>query len=258
MAQNAAIVAESGQVLPDYAAVADRVLGAPAIIDVTIRDAQRLKPEEAPGLTAGTARFYVTADVLALIRGPSGIAQRLTYLADVPLDARGKAPKLKKSRAIVFARPVAGRAGEVQLTTPDAQRPWTPALDARVRAIAREVLAADAPPAIAGIGNAFHVAGTLPGEGETQIFLNTTDGRPVSLSILRRPGEQTRWAVALSEIVDDAAGVPRRDTLLWYRLACGLPATLPDRALATMAPADAAIAREDYGFVRESLGRCRA
>ena len=68
------------------------------------------------------------------------------------------------------------------------------------------------------IGNAFHVAGSLPGEGETQMFLTTADARPVSLSILRRPGEQPRWAVALAEIVDEAAGPPQRDTFLWYRL----------------------------------------
>ena len=33
-------------------------------------------------------------------------------------------------------------------------------------------------------GSRFHVAGSLPGEGETQIFVKTADGRPISLSIL--------------------------------------------------------------------------
>ena len=83
----------------------------------------------------------------------------------------------------------------------------------------QEVVAPDAPPAITGLGNAFHVPGTLPGEGETQIFVQTATGAPISLSILRRPGEQRRWAVALGEVVDDAAAPPPRDTLLWYRLA---------------------------------------
>jgi hypothetical protein len=133
---------------------------------------------------------------------------------------------------------------------------WTAAADARVRRIAADVVAADAPPAVTGIGNAFHVPGALPGEGETQIFLTTADNRPVSLSVLRRPGEPPRWAVALSEIVDEAAAPPARDTLLWYRLACALPAALPDRSTASLEPAEAAIAREDYAYILAALGRC--
>ena len=62
--------------------------------------------------------------------------------------------------------------------------------------------------------------------------------------------------MALSEIVDDAAGPPQRDTLLWYRLACSLPPALPARALQALSPADAAVAREDYRFVLQQLGRC--
>ncbi|MHA6723684.1 hypothetical protein [Sphingomonas sp. RS2018] len=260
-AETSQIMAESRQqtafATPSYADIATRSLGAPAIVDAVVRDARRLKPAEAPGVAPGRVRYLVTADVSALIRGADGLAQRIFYLADVPLDARGKPPRLKKARVLLFARPVAGMAGDVQLTAPDGQLPWTPALDAMVRAIARDMVAPDAPPAITGVGNAFHVPGTLPGESETQIFLTTADARPVSLSILRRPGETTRWAVALSEIVDDAAAAPRRDTLLWYRLACGLPPALPDAAIATMPPEDGARAQEDYQFVRRSLGPCR-
>ena len=252
------IVAESGRPPLSYAAIADRVIASPVIVDAAIREASRLKPAEAPTVAAGYARFYVVADVVGLIRGPTnGIPSRVTYLADVPLDARGKPPRLKKARVLLFARPVPGRAGEIQLIASDAQDFWTPGLDTLVRGIAREAVAPDAPPVITGVGNAFHVAGSLPGEGETQVFLTTGDGRPVSLSILRRPGEQARWAVALSEIVDEAAAPPQRDTLLWYRLACGLPTALPERSLAALENADAAVAREDYQFVRTSLGPCR-
>lgn len=255
--QSAQVAPQSSPVRPPYAQTADSILAAPLVIDATIREATRLKPAEAPGVPPGHVRFYVVADVGALIRGPAGLPARLSYLADVPFDSRGKAPKLKRLRVLLFARPVAGRPGEIQLNGPEGQRPWTPEADALVRSIARELVASDAPPVIRGVGNAFHVPGSLPGEGETQIFLNTDDGRPVSLSILRRPGEQRRWAVALAEVVDEAAGPPARDTLLWYRLACGLPATLPDRATVTMEPIEAAAAREDYAFVIRSLGPCR-
>ncbi|WP_294337704.1 hypothetical protein [uncultured Sphingomonas sp.] len=254
--QSAQNSAAQPQTIASYASVADRVIAAPLLIDATIREATRLKPAEAPDVRPGFVRFYIVADVGALIRGPSEVSAQVSYLADVPLDARGKAPKLKNFRVLLFARPVPGRAGEIQLLGAEGQQPWTPTLDARVRSISREVVAADAPPAIRAVGNAFHVAGSLPGEGETQIFLTTADNRPVSLSILRRPGEQRRWAVALSEIVDEAGGPPARDTLLWYRLACGLPRALPDRSVAAMEPMDAAIAREDYAFVLAQLGPC--
>jgi hypothetical protein len=175
---------------------------------------------------------------------------------DVAPDARGRIPKLKKRRVLLFARPVAGTPGQVQLVGPAAQIDWSAAADARARAIVQAVVAPDAPPAITGIGSAFHVPGSLPGEGETQIFLQTADRRPVSLSILRRPGEAPRWSVALSEIVDEAAAPPAPDTLLRYRLACGLPAALPASATAALDPAAAAAAREDYQVVIAALGPC--
>jgi hypothetical protein len=253
----AQLVAESGVVLPPYAQIADRVVGAPAILDVRIRSATRIKGPEAANVAAGYQRFYVEADVLALIRADAPLPARVGYVVDVPLDARGRAPKLNKRRVLLFARPVAGQPTMIQLTTLDGQRDWSAELDALIRRIAREVVAPDAPPAITGLGNAFHVPGSLPGEGETQIFVQTANGAPISLSILRRPGEQKRWAVALGEIVDDAAAAPPRDTLLWYRLACGLPRALPATSLADAEPENAAAAREDYRFVLEQLGPCR-
>ncbi|WP_439539545.1 hypothetical protein [Sphingomonas sp.] len=253
----AQLVAESGVVLPPYAQIADRVVGAPAILDVRIRSATRIKGPEAANVAAGHQRFYVEADVLALIRADAPLPARVGYVVDVPLDARGRAPKLNKRRMLLFARPVAGQPTMIQLTTLDGQRDWSAELDALIRRIAREVVAPDAPPAITGLGNAFHVPGSLPGEGETQIFVQTANGAPISLSILRRPGEQKRWAVALGEIVDDAAAAPPRDTLLWYRLACGLPRALPATSLADAEPENAAAAREDYRFVLEQLGPCK-
>ena len=252
----AAAPAASEEGAPAYADLADLALAGPVVADATIRSAARIPPAEAAGLPAGRARFYATADMGALIRAPGALPGRVGYLVDVSLDARGRPPKLKKRRVLLFARPVPGRADQLQLAAPDAQLAWTPAADARARRIAREVAAPDAPPAITGVGEAFHVPGALPGESETQVFLAAANGQPVSLSVLRRPGERPRWAVSLSEIVDEAAGPPPRGTLLWYRLACGLPATLPDAAVERLGPAEATRAREDYALVLERLGPC--
>jgi hypothetical protein len=57
-------------------------------------------------------------------------------------------------------------------------------------------------------------------------------------------------------MVDAAAETPRRDTLLWYRLACTLPAALPAPSLADAAPAEADAIRADYRLIMVQLGPC--
>jgi len=236
-----------------YADTADVFAAAPLVLRARISTATVIKGASVP---VGTTRFYVEADATALIRGSGGIPPRVRYLVDVRPDSRGKMPKLKKLDVLLAARSVADRPGEIQLVAPDAQQPWTPTLDTRVRSIIGNAVDPSAPPEITGVASAFHVAGTVLGEGETQIFLSTVGGAPVSVTVLRRPGESPRWALALGEIVDEAAARPARDTLTWYRLACFLPADLPPAAARELSQADADIAREDYALVRRDLGAC--
>jgi len=239
-----------------YAPFADLVLAAPVIVDAAIHGTTRIKGPEAANVEPGHARLYVEADVQALIRGGHPLPPRIGYLLDVPLDAHGGLPRLNKLRVLLFARQVAGAPDQIQLVRRDAQKRWSPEADALVRRITGEVLTADPPPEISGITHAFHMPGALPGEGETQVFLQTPDNRPVSLSIASKPDQPRTWTVALSEIVDQAQPPPARGTLLWYRLACGLPRELPDAAVADSAPGDADVARDDYRFVMQSLGPC--
>lgn len=241
---------------PSYATIAGQVVRAPLILDARIRQATRLEPDQAVGVEAGRARYYIVADVLALIRGNGAMPVQVAYVADVTLDSRGKGPKLKKQRVLLFARPVPGRADQIQLTGLDSQRTYLAETDALVRTITREAVAANAAPAITGVGNAFHVPGSLPGEGETQIFLTTDSNAPVSLQIVRRAGVDPRWSVSLGDIVDDSAGPPAPNTLLWYRLACGLPRELTPEALESDNPDNARIAAEDYAMVLRALGPC--
>ncbi|MBN8807779.1 MAG: hypothetical protein J0I47_06035 [Sphingomonas sp.] len=226
---------------------------APMVIDGAVRSVARIKPAEAAGLAPGMSRYYITLDVAALIRGGDAIPPRVGYVLDAPANA---VPR-KKQRVLVFARPVATMPDQVQLVENNGQLAWSPTTEATVRSLAQDVASTKSPPAITGIGNAFHSPGTLPGEGETQIFL-TTRGGPVSLSITRRQNESPTWTVALSEVVGDALPPPRRNTFLWYRLACGLPAAVPNSLLAQLEPGDAAAVREDYAFVQSQLGPCHA
>lgn len=240
---------------PSYSDLADLGTIAPVVVVGEISSVIPLKPAQSVGVAPGYRRSFMTAKVVGLIRGEGGVAPNLTYLYDIPVDSRGKIPKLKKQRVLLFAR-AGTRPGEIQLAAPDAQIRWTVEDEATVRRIVAEVLSAKSPPKITGLGDAFHVAGTVQGEGETQIFLKTDSGEPVSLSIVRRPEEQPRWAVALGEIVDEAAATPKPGTLLWYRLACGLPPSLPAAAVRTLALPDAEAARADYQIVIDGLGPC--
>ncbi|MET1113102.1 MAG: hypothetical protein ABWX67_16410 [Allosphingosinicella sp.] len=242
---------------PTYADLADLALAAPVAAQVRIADAVAVKAERAPDLKPGMARFYVQAALVSLIRSPQSLPARLSYLVDLPRDSRGKPPRLRKGgEFLLLAAPVAGRPGELRLVAPDAQIPFTPERAATLRSIIREASSASPPPRIAGIGRAFHVPGAIRGESETQLFLQTAGGTPVSLTVLRRPGQIPVWAVALGEIVDEAAEPPAPATLLWYRLACGLPRALPRQSLAEADPEAAAAIEADYRLVLDRLGPC--
>ena len=240
-----------------YADMADLALAAPIAAHVRVRRADALSEREAAGVPAGYKRILIEADIVALIRGAEGLPGRVTYLVDLPADSRGRAPRIRRNTEyLLLAAPVTGRPSELRLIARDAQLPFSAEVATRLRTILREAAAPLAPPRITGIGRAFHVPGSLPGESETQFFLQTADNRPISVSVLRRPGEQPRWSVALGEMVDEAAQIPGPNSLLWYRLACTLPPALPESSLSQSSSEEAAAIRFDYRLVMERLGRC--
>ncbi|MGQ0588215.1 MAG: hypothetical protein ACT4N8_01615 [Sphingosinicella sp.] len=238
-----------------YADLADLALAAPIAAHVRIRDADRLSREQAASAPPGHRRYLVEAEIVALIRGAGGLPERVRYLVDLPDDSASR-PRRRSEWLILAQRPAGQPAGELRLAAPDAQLPYTSDTAERLREILREANQPGAPPRITGIGRAFHVPGSLSGESETQIFLQTADNRPISLTILRRPNETPRWSVALSEIVDEAAAAPERDTLLWYRLACTLPPALPRESTREASADEARAIAADYRLVREGLGSC--
>ncbi len=252
--------AESQEILVEselsYADMADLSLRAPIVATARIDRARRLDEERAVGVAPNHVRFYVEAELEALIRSSSGVPARVSYLVDVPRDADGRRPRIRNQQVILLAAPVPGRHGELQLIAPDAQIEWSQHREQTIRAILSEAASGDIPGTVTGVASAFSVPGTLPGESETQIFLATSDGRPVSLSILRRPNQQPRWGVSLGEIVERASPPPERNTVLWYRLACFLPDSLPDASLENMDSRQISVARDDYRLVREDLGVC--
>lgn len=240
-----------------FADAADLVLISPIIVDVTVGKTSTIKAEDAPGLRPDSARILVNATVNTLLRGSGGVPGEVQFLIDLPRDAKGKAPKIKGQRMFVFARPVTGRPALVQPVLPDSAIGFSAANDALIRKATREAVAINAPPVITGVGQAFHFPGTIAGEGETQIFLDTQGGLPISINVVSRSGAQPLWNVSLGEVVDTQARAPERDSLLWYRLACGaLPARLPVDSLASKSQAANVKADADYQYVRQALGAC--
>lgn len=239
-----------------YADIADLVVISPLIVDATIKNLRKIAPEQAVGVPATLQRVLVEADISALIRGQEGVTPRVRFLLDVPKDAKGKLPKLKKQRLFLLGSTVTGRPGEIRLSRPNALVQWSPANDQLLRAITKEAVQIDAPDRITGITSAFYSAGTVLGEGETQIFLKTAKDQPLSLSVLSRPGEAKRWAVSTAEVIDESATAPQKFTLLWYRLACGLPRALSPDLVEAADSENAARAQADYKYILDSLGPC--
>lgn len=241
---------------PTYADLVDLADPADLVIHAQVREQAMLRPERAPGVRPGYGRLYVEARTIALIAGSEPIGESIRYLVDVPLDEDGDPPKLEKEEVILFARS-AGQPGEIQLISPTAQLRWSQALEGRLRPILAELSAPDAPPSVLGVRDIFSMPGNLAGESETQMFLNTDGDGPVSITVVRRPNMAPVWGVSWTEIVDQAARPPARDTLAWYRIACFLPNELSEGAILSRDPASRAQAKKDFHFVQQSLGPCR-
>lgn len=241
---------------PTYADLVDLADSAPLVVRATVRSQAQVEPERARGVRPGWVRLYLTGRVDGLLFGKTSVSADQAWLVDVPLDPRGRPPKLTKSGVLLFARPVTGRPGELQLVTPDAQITWSPERETAVREIIAALLDPEAPPAVRGVREAIHVAGSLAGEGETQLFLSAANGAPVAVTVTRRSGEPPRWAASFSEVVAVDDRPPAPDTLAWYRLACFLPRALPPGANLSESPAERNQAAADYALVMRELGPC--
>lgn len=239
-----------------YADIADLADAAPLVIRAQPRKIVAVEPERARGVNPGWGRFYVEAKTEGVVAGTQPLGQLLRYLVDLPLDAKGKSPKFKKQSVILFARPVIGRPGELQLVRPSAQLLWDTALDQRLRGILNELYAPGAAHKVTGVREAIFVPGNLAGESESQFFLSTANGEPAAIAVQRSPGQTPRWSVSFTELVSADAAPPARDSLAWYRLACFLPPQLSGDANISATPADRSAAQRDYRFVIEQLGPC--
>ncbi|WP_419814613.1 hypothetical protein [Glacieibacterium sp.] len=236
--------------VPTYADLVSLTLGSPVIVRATIIKAERLGNKDAPDVAAGRARLLMTAQINAALIAPDAVPAMISYLVELPLDARGKVPKAKGAAVLLFLRP-SERPGQYSLVRAAAQLDADAQVEATLRTIITEARANTAPN-VTGVGNAFRVPGSVPGEAESQFFLTTASGRPVSLVVLSRPGQQRTVQLAVGDVIDDSAATIKPATLTWYRLACFLPKSLPAR----VGGDDLAALADDYALVLSRLGPC--
>lgn len=235
--------------LAGFADIAELSLASPLIVRATITRAVRITGKAAADVPPGRARLLVTAEVANVMVAPGRIGGRLQYLWDAPLDARGRPTRGKGLDVLAFlAAPDAD--GNTRLMSRRGQQPWDAALADTVRTLVTDDRAGRAP-VVRGVSNGFRADGTVPGESESQFFLATADGKPATLVVQNRPGEVRRVLVARGDIIDESAERVRPRTLLWYRLACFLPARLP----ASAGGNDPALAR-DWRDAVASIGTC--
>jgi hypothetical protein len=239
-----------------YADLADLADSARLVLRAEVRKVALVEPARARNVRAGWGRFYVEARTRALLSGNRPVGEALRYLVDLPLDARGKPPRIKKQQVLLFASGARGPAGDLQLAAPDAQIAWTVEAETRLRAILAALAAPDAPHKVIGVREAIYVPGNLAGEGETQFFLDTADQSAASITVQHKPGASPAWGVSFSELAAAVGSPPQRDTLAWYRLACFLPNALPRGANLSQSAADRAQAESDYRMVLGELGPC--
>lgn len=248
-AQSPAIATSINVGQPSYVALVDLSLAAPVIVRATITRSRRIAASAAPGLGPGQFRLLITATVDSALIAPDAVPRTLSWLQDTPADARGRAPDLQGGSVLAWLRAPSSD-GQTTLVAGNASQPWSAPLEARVRAIATEIRTGNVP-VITGVTNGFRVPGTVAGEAESQFFLATQGNRPLTMVVLDRPGQQRQIQVASTDIIDESATSVLPDTLVWYRLACALPARLP----ASAGGADQNLANA-WASAMASLGPC--
>jgi len=247
---------DTQKIVATYADVVALTESAPLVVQVEVKKAIKLDPPRQVGVADGMVRAYVEAAVVNVFAGRAPAFPVLRYVVDVPADAKGHLPNLKKQQFIAFARQVGNSPDEIQLVSPDGHWSYNAQDDARLRGVLAELTRPDAPPRVTGVNMALYQPGTLAGEGETQLFLTTSNAAPATITMQHAPGKPMTWSISFSEVVSANTRPPARDTLTWYRLACFLPRGLPAAANTAGSPDERLQAATDYALLLRDLGPC--
>lgn len=241
---------------PTYADLVTLAMRADTVAIVEVEEQIPFPPERAPGVAPADVRLYLEALTQALLKAPTSVGETMVFVVDQRRLADGEPPELEERRFLLFGDLSTSQPSALQLLSSRSMLPAGPRIEARVRQVLNQLAAADAPPGIAGVRDVISVPGNLAGESETQMFIETDTGAPVSLTVIRRPGMAPQWGISLGELVDASARPPAPETLVWFRFACFLPRELPDDSFLQRDRVSQSQARADYAFVLAELGTC--
>jgi hypothetical protein len=211
-----------------------------------------------PPLPTGQGRAMLEAELQTVLKAPDALPASLKFLWQGPLDAKGKLPTFKKQTLLLFLTPAtANGVTGYGLTDINSVRPWLPTEDAQLRAIAA---AAQDPAqrglAIKGVRTTFV---TMPEDANStpyvHILFSTMNNAPLA-AILEKQSGQWMLRTTLTDLDQDAVGI-QRQSLLWYHMACGLPAEPPAAVAKQPTEAESALARDAWSGMLEQLGPCR-
>lgn len=241
---------------PTYADLVTMAVAADTVAIVTVDDQIPFPPERAPDVGPSSVRLYIEALTQTLLAAPTGIGEEVVFVVDQRRDPDGDPPDLEERSFVLFGDLSRTQPGAIQLLSSRAMLPAGPQLEARIRRVLSQIAASGRPAQVTGVRDVISVPGNLAGESETQMFVQTADGAPVSLTVIRRPGMAPEWGASLGELVDASARPPQPETLEWYRFACFLPRDLAPDSFLQRDRESQAQARADYAFVLQQLGPC--
>ncbi|APG62136.1 hypothetical protein LPB140_04185 [Sphingorhabdus lutea] len=239
-----------------YVDLADIILSSPIIIDGIVTKEKKVPASQTPFLDKKLQRKLVELQLNSLIRGKNGMPATVRFVMDVRANAKGKFPKFKKQRIMVFGDNQGLPMGDLRLLRPDIFFNYDPQLDRMVRNITKEALLLDAPQKITGVQSAYHSSGTIIGTGLTEIFFATEKGQPLAILIDTDAQNGKSWSVSNEEVLGSNRPIVRQNTLLWYRLACELPQSIATDKMGGDDKDIHARIQSDYAFVRAKLGKC--
>lgn len=233
---------------------ADLALASPVVLVGVVENVDRLSRRDAPDVPPSEVRALVRVQLQTVLKAPSVLPEAAAWLWQGTADAKGRAPIAKKTVVMAFAAPLAGGARPevqaLQLVSRAGQQPWSAEAEAQVRAVLQ---AAQRPGTtglmVTGISDGFRSEGDIPGTSESQFFLKTEGGQPVTLVVRHVPEQMPAILAGAGEMVDRARPI-QPETLLWRGLACGLPPELPP------ALADKEGLGADYAVALASIGPC--
>jgi hypothetical protein len=245
-----------------YPQAARLYLAAPVVAKGLVRGQSKLGKKEAaslPPLPMGQGRAFIEVELQGVLKAPTPLPARLKFLWQGPLDAKGKIPNFKKQTLLMFlsTATVNGVTG-YGLTDVGSIKPWSVEEEAQLRAIAS---AAQDPAqrglAIKGVRSTFVTQPETDSDPFVHILFSTQNGAPLA-AILEKNRTNSTWSLrtTLTDLDQDAMPV-QNQSLLWYHMACGLPAAPPQIVEQQPTPGEVALARAAWNAMLELLGPCR-